>query len=312
LGIPQPALRSINLISCLINTYYRCLEVELLLPNLVNGISFGMILFLIAAGLSIVMGLMGIVNLAHGALYMVGAYVGWTIAVQWQLSFWLAVFVGGLGGALVGLLIERVFLRRLYKQPNEQVLLTYGFVYILSNLCIWVWGGYRRLQFTAPALYGSMDIAGMPFAKDRLVIIAIGIIIAVALWWLQDRTRVGAIVRAGMDDKETTTGLGINLNLVFTAVFILAAFIAGAAGVIGAQLLGAYSWLGTDILLYALIVVVVGGLGSVQGALLGGLIIGLIDTFGKALFPQFAMFTIYLAMIAILLAKPSGLLGRKT
>jgi branched-chain amino acid transport system permease protein len=157
-----------------------------------------------------------------------------------------------------------------------------------------------------------MDIAGMPFAKDRLVIIAIGIIIAVALWWLQDRTRVGAIVRAGMDDKETTTGLGINLNLVFTAVFILAAFIAGAAGVIGAQLLGAYSWLGTDILLYALIVVVVGGLGSVQGALLGGLIIGLIDTFGKALFPQFAMFTIYLAMIVILLAKPSGLLGRKT
>jgi len=284
---------------------------ELVLASLTNGISFGMVLFLIASGLSIVMGLMGIVNLAHGALYMVGAYVGWTIAVQLKLNFWLGVFVGGIAGALAGLLIERAFIRRLYKQPNEQVLLTFGFVYILSNLIIWIWGGHRRLQFTAPALYGSMDVAGMPFAKDRLAIIGIGIIIAVILWWLQEKTRFGAIVRAGMDNKEMTTGLGINLELVFTIVFFLAAFIAGAAGVIGAQLLGAYSWLGTDILLWALIVVVVGGLGSVQGALLGGIAIGLIDTFGKALFPQLAMFTIYLAMIVILLAKPSGLLGRK-
>ncbi len=284
---------------------------ELVLASLVNGISFGMVLFLIASGLSIVLGLMGIVNLAHGALYMVGAYVGWTIAVQWKLSFWLAVIVGGIGGALVGLLIERAFIRRLYKQPNEQVLLTFGFVYILSNLMIWIWGGHRRLLFTAPALYGSMDIAGMPFAKDRLAIIAVGIIIAVALWYLQDKTRIGAIVRAGMDDKEMTTGLGINLEVVVTAVFFLAAFIAGGAGVIGAQILGAYSWLGTDMLLYALIVVVVGGLGSVQGSLLGGITIGLIDTFGKALFPGLAMFTIYLAMIVILLAKPRGLLGRQ-
>jgi len=285
---------------------------ELVLANLVNGISFGMILFLIASGLSIVMGLMGIINLAHGALYMVGAYAGWTIAVQWKMNFALAVIVGGIAGALVGLLIERGFLRRLYKQPNEQVLLTFGFVYILSNLVIWIWGGHRRLQFTAPILYGSMEIAGMPFAKDRLAIIAIGAIIAIALWYLQDKTRIGAIVRAGMDDKEMTTGLGINLEFIFTVVFLFAAFIAGCAGVIGAQLIGAYSWLGTDILLYSLIVVVVGGLGSVQGSLLGGLVIGLIDTFGKALFPQFAMFTIYLAMIVILLVKPSGLLGRKS
>ncbi len=284
---------------------------EFVLANLVNGLSYGMILFLIASGLSIVMGIMGIVNLAHGALYMVGAYVGWTIAVQWELSFWLAVFVGGLGGALVGLFIERIFLRRLYKQPNEQVLLTFGFIYILSNIMIWIWQGHRRLQFTAPALYGSTNIAGMPFAKDRLAIIAIGIIIAIALWWLQDKTRIGAIVRAGMDDKEMAMGLGINLDLVFMFTFLFAAFIAGAAGVIGAQLLGAYSWLGIDILLLALVVVIVGGMGSVQGALLGGILIGLIDTFGKALFPEFSMFTIYLAMIVILLVRPSGLLGRK-
>lgn len=270
-----------------------------------------MILFLIAAGLSIVMGLMGITNLAHGALYMVGAYVGWTIAVQLKMDFWLAVFAGGISGALVGILIYRLFLRRLYKQPNEQVLLTFGFVYILSNIVIWVWQGHRRLQFTAPYLFGSVDIGGMPFAKDRLAIIGIGVLVAVVLWYLQSRTRIGAIIRAGMDNKEITMGLGINLELISALVFFLSAFIAGFAGVVGAQLLGAYSWLGTDILLYALIVVVVGGLGSVQGALLGGLVIGLVDTFGKALFPELAMFTIYFAMIAILLIKPSGLLGRK-
>lgn len=284
---------------------------ETVLPNLVNGISWGMVLFLIASGLSIVMGLMGITNLAHGALYMVGAYVGWTVAVQYKLNFWLAVVAGGVAAAAVGLFIERGFLRSLYKKPNDQVLLTFGFVYILSNIVIWVWGGNRRLQFTDPMLFGSTEIGGLPFGKDRLAIIAVGIIVAVALWWLQDRTRVGAMVRAGMDDKEMTMCLGINLNLVFTGVFLLAAFIAGGAGVIGAQLLGAYSWLGTDILLLALIVVVVGGLGSVQGSLVGGLAIGLIDTFGKALFPQMAMFTIYLAMIVILLVKPSGLLGRE-
>lgn len=284
---------------------------EFFVSNLVNGISFGMILFLIAAGLSIVMGLMGITNLAHGALYMVGAYVGWTIAVQLKMDFWLAVFAGGISGALVGILIYRLFLRRLYKQPNEQVLLTFGFVYILSNIVIWVWQGHRRLQFTAPYLFGSVDIGGMPFAKDRLAIIGIGVLVAVVLWYLQSRTRIGAIIRAGMDNKEITMGLGINLELISALVFFLSAFIAGFAGVVGAQLLGAYSWLGTDILLYALIVVVVGGLGSVQGALLGGLVIGLVDTFGKALFPELAMFTIYFAMIAILLIKPSGLLGRK-
>jgi branched-chain amino acid transport system permease protein len=288
-----------------------CLAVEMFLSNAVNGISFGMVLFLIAAGLSIVMGLMGITNLSHGALYMVGAYVGWTIAVQLKMDFWLAVLAGGVSGAVVGLLIYGLFLRRLYKQPNEQVLLTFGFVYILSNIVIWVWGGHRRLQFTAPYLFGSVDIGGVSFAKDRLAIIGVGVIIAILLWYLQNRTRIGAIIRAGMDNKEITMGLGINLELVSAFVFFLGAFIAGFAGVIGAQLLGAYSWLGTDILLYALIVVVVGGLGSVEGALLAGLVIGLVDTFGKALFPQLAMFTIYFAMIVILLVKPSGLLGRK-
>jgi branched-chain amino acid transport system permease protein len=279
--------------------------------GLLNGISYGMVLFLAGAGMSLVMGVMGITNLAHGALYMVGAYVGWTIAIQYGLSFWLGVLLGGIVSGLCGLMIERIFLRHLYKQPNEQVLLTFGFVYILTNLCIWIWGGRARMQFTSHSLSGLWDIFGIPYSIARIVIILIGLAVGILLWWLQDRTRLGAIVRAGMDDQEMTKGLGINLERVSMFVFFLAAFIAGAAGVIGAQLMGVHSELGLDILLLALVVVIVGGMGSVQGSLLGGVLIGLIDTFGKALFPQLAMFTMYFAMILILIVKPSGLLGRR-
>ena len=284
---------------------------DFFLSNLLNGISYGMILFLIAAGMSIVMGVMGITNLAHGALYMVGAYVGWTVAVKLGLDFWLAAVAGGIAGGLIGLLMERVFLKQLYKQVNEQVLLTYGFVYILTNICIWIWGGRYRLQFTAPYIFGSVDLGDFSFPLTRIVITGLGFIIATSLWYLQNKTRIGAIVRAGMDDKEMIQGLGINLNVVVMLVFFIASFIAGFAGVIGAQLLSTYPGIGLDVLLQALVVIIVGGVGSIQGALLGGLLIGLIDTFGKALFPGLAMFTIYLAMIVVLLFKPSGLLGRK-
>lgn len=284
---------------------------EVFARNLLNGISFGMVLFLAGSGLSVVMGVMGITNLAHGALYMLGGYVGWTVAIHYGMNFWLAVFAGGLVSGLIGLTIERIFLRHLYKQPNEQVLLTFGFVYIITNLCIWIWGGRPRMQFASRALSGFLNIFEMPYPITRLVIIAMGVIVAIVLWWLQDRTRIGAIIRAGMDDKEMTMGLGINLERVSMLVFFLAAFVAGVAGVIGAQIMGVHSILGIDILLIALIVVIVGGMGSVQGALSGGILIGLIDTFGKSLFPQFAMFTMYFAMVVILLVKPSGILGRR-
>lgn len=279
--------------------------------NLLNGLSYGMVLFLLASGLSIVLGLMGIWNLAHAALYMVGGYIGWTIAVQYGLNFWLAVLLGAITAGLIGLGIERGFLRRLYKQLNEQVLLTFGFIYILTNLSLWVWTGRFRVPFTAPALAGSFIIGDITYPIVRFEIIIIGIIIAVGLWWLQDRTRVGAIIRAGMDDKEMTMGLGINLDRVSMFTFLFAAFIAGFAGVIGAQFLGVYSGLGLDMLLPALIVVIVGGMGTIQGALLGAILIGLIDAFGRALFPQFAMFTMYVVMMIILIVKPSGLIGRK-
>jgi len=279
--------------------------------NLLNGVSYGMVLFLIASGMSIVLGAMGITNLAHGAFYMVGAFVGWTVAVKLGATFGLGILAGGLSAGLAGLAMERGLLRHLYKQPNEQVLLTFGFVYILSNVCLWVWGGWPRMPFTAKFLVGSFEIMGRSYPKARIAIILFGLILGVGLWWLQDRTRMGAIVRAGMDDKETTMGLGINLELAFAVIFFISSFIAGAAGVIGAQMLGVRTDLGMEVLLLALIVIIVGGVGSIQGALLGGILIGVIDAFGKALFPQMAMFTMYLTMIIVLIVRPTGLLGRK-
>jgi branched-chain amino acid transport system permease protein len=279
--------------------------------TLLNGIAFGTVLFLVASGLSLVLGVMGILNLAHGALYMVGAFVGWTVAIRYGLNFWLAVLAGGLTAGLVGLVLELRFLRHLHKQFNEQVLLTVGFIYILTNLSLWIWGGNPRAPFTAPFLHGSLKIFGSPYPIARIAIIIIGILVVIFLWWLLEKTRTGSIVRAGMDHKDMTLGLGINYTLVASAVFCLGAFMAGCAGVIGAQFLGATLNLSTDVLLLALAVVVIGGMGSVQGTLLGGVLIGIVDAFSKALLPGIAMYAPYIAMITILLVKPSGLLGRK-
>lgn len=284
---------------------------EQFIINLLNGLSYGMVLFMIASGMSVVMGAMNIINLAHGVLYMIGGYVGWTIAVKFGAPFVLGLLAGGLAAGFTGLMLERGFLRHLYKQPNEQVLLTFGFVYILTNLSLWVWGGWPRMPFTAKFLSGSFEILGRAYPKARMATIIIGLVMAIVLWWLQDKTRVGSMVRAGMDNKEMAMGLGINMERVFALVFFVASFIAGLGGVLGAQLLGVYNALGLEILLLALIVVIVGGVGSVQGALLGGILIGVIDAFGRALFPKLAMFTMYFTMIIILLVRPSGLLGRR-
>ena len=285
---------------------------DILVLGALTGISFGMVLFLLTIGLSITLGLMGIVNLAHGVLFMVGGFVGFTVAVIYGLNYWLAVLLGGLAAGLIGLGIERGFLRFQYKQANEQVMLTIGFIYILTNLSQWVWGGEFRAPFTAPFLSGSINIIGWQYPIYRLFTIGIGLVLCVVLWWLQEKTKVGAIVRAGMDNREMIVGLGINLERVNYIVFFLGAFIAGVAGVIGAQLLGVKLGMGWDILLFAMIVLVIGGIGSIQGALAGALVIGIIDAFGKALFPDLAMFLMYSVMIIVLLVRPSGLLPRGT
>ena len=275
-----------------------------------NGVSFGTVLFLLASGLSLTLGLMRILNMAHGALYMVGAYVGWSLVVHYGLNFWLASLTAGIVSGVIGLAIERGFLRKLHHELNDQILLTLGFVYILTNACQWIWGPMARPPFTSPMLSGSVQIAGWDYPRARVAIIAVGVVLAIGLWWLQDKTRMGAVVRAGIDDEEMAEGMGVRIERVYAVVFFLGAFVAGASGVIGAQLLGVNLDLSFDILLLAIVVVIIGGMGSVQGALVGGILIGLIDSLGTVLFPDFAMFMIYLAMIIVLLIRPSGLLGR--
>lgn len=278
--------------------------------TLLNGISFGFILFLVAMGLSLVLGTMGILNLAHGAFYMIGGYVGLEIAGL-GVNFWLAALAGGLAAVLVGLVIERGFLSRLHKLLNEQVLLTLGFVYILGNISLWIWGAWGKMGTVPSILSGSMSIGNLAFPVYRIAIIFIGLVFAAGLWWFQDKTRIGAIVRAGMDNKAITMALGVNYGLIATLVFVLGIFIAGVAGFLGAPILGINPGTSMEALTFALIVVIVGGMGSMQGTLVGGIVIGLVDAIGKALLPEFAMYTIYLAMIIVLLLRPSGLLARR-
>ncbi len=283
---------------------------EIWVVNSLNGISFGMILFLLATGLSLTLGVMGILNLTHGALFMVGGFVGWTVVTMGG-NFWLAALLGGITSGLIGLMIERAFLQRLYKLLDEQVLLTLGLIYILGNVILWIYGGHGRVAATPSLLAFSIGIGDYSFPAYRLGIIGIGAVAFIGLWWLMEKTRAGAIIRAGMDNKEMTGGLGLNYGLVCSAVFALGSFAGGFAGAVATPVIGVAFYMSMDYLLYALIVVVIGGAGSVTGTLVGALLIGLIDAFGKALIPDFAMFTMYVALIIILLVKPTGLLGRK-
>lgn len=280
------------------------------LSVLLIGISFGLILFLLAAGLSLTMGLMRILNLAHGALYMVGAYVG-LAAAKYTGNFLIGLLAGAASAGLIGLILETAFLRRLFKQEESQVLLTIGFIYILTNLIQWVWGTYA-LSGIVPAIFsGSVPIGSVDFPVFRFFIIAFGVIMALLLWLFQEKTKIGAAVRAGMDNREVAGALGINLKVIFTGIFTLGALVAGLCGLMGAPLTGVNLGIGWNVLLLALIVVVVGGSGSIQGALLGGLLIGLLNAFGTAYFPNFAYFIVYIALILILILRPSGLLGRR-
>ncbi|MDR1573465.1 MAG: ABC transporter permease [Clostridiales Family XIII bacterium] len=275
------------------------------------GLSYGLILFLLAAGLTLTMGLMRVINMSHGAMFMIAGYFG--VWAYTQTGSWLfAVVAAGALAAVLGLLLETVFLRRLYDNPANQVLLTIGFINILNNIAQWIWGGFPA-SVPIPKLFNfSVTIGNIGIPAFRFFVIGFGVVTAVLLWILQDKTRIGAMVRAGMDNREVASALGMNNKMLFTGVFVLGSLIAGVTSMIGGTQTGLNMNTGWNVLLSSIIVVVIGGTGSVQGALLGGIIIGLIDSFGKAYFPNFASLLIYLVLIVVLLIKPSGLLGRKT
>ena len=275
-----------------------------------NGLSYGVLLFLLSVGLTLIFGMLDIVNLAHGSFYMLGAYAGLAFIAATD-SFWLALALAPLVVGGLGALIERSCLRPLYRRPPlDQVLLTFGFIYFFEDLVKWTWGGRIR-SIPSPDLFSaSVTVFGATVPSYRLFVIVFGLGVAVVLWLLIERTRLGAIVRAGVFDAEMTAGMGINIDRVFTAVFAGGAALAGLSGVIAGPIQSAYPPMGASILIPALIVVVVGGLGSLKGSLAGSLIIGQAETFGKAWLPGGSMLIIYVVMALILLFRPQGLFGR--
>jgi branched-chain amino acid transport system permease protein len=284
---------------------------DILAVGILGGMSYGVVLFLIATGLSLVLGLMGIVNVAHGALFMTGAYFGLTVA-KLTGNLILGILAGAILAGIVSLIIDRLFLCQLYKQQLEQILVTFGFVYIITNLHLWIYGAWPKSAFVPQILSGSITIGRFNFPVHRLTVIIIGGALCVGLWWLQEKTKVGAKVRAGMDDAEMVSGVGINLTPINIGAFCLGAFLAGFAGVVGAPVLGGVNLnTGTDIFFVAIAVCIVGGVGSVQGALVGAVLIGITTTLVSTYFPVLAMFVTYILMVLILIIKPSGLLGRK-
>jgi branched-chain amino acid transport system permease protein len=275
-----------------------------------NGLSYAFILFLLAAGFSLTFGVMGVLNLAHGALFMLGAYIG--LAVVGRLdAFWFGVVVAALGLAAIGFALYYFFLRHLYNHPPEQGVLTIGIALIVANIVLWIWGPFAQMGLTPPRLTGVIHVGDLAFPIYRVFIVGVGLVVLGVLWWMQDKTRWGAIIRAGMDNKDMTVSLGINYGLVSTLIFVLGIALAGAAGFLGTPILGAYPSMGDNLLLLTLVVVIVGGTGYIQGTMLGALIIGVLDTFGKAYFPSAALFTSYVIFVIVLLVRPSGLIGRK-
>lgn len=276
-----------------------------------NSMALAGVLFILSAGFSLIFGLMRIANLSHGAYFMLGAYIGLTLLNR-GVNFWLAALGAGLAIALLGGAIERFILRRLAGRTLSQVLATLGIAFIIADACLWIWTGDPMPMSGPASLRGTVPVLGTSFPLYRLGVIALACLVAVGLWLLVERTRIGAMIRAGVDDLEMARAVGIPVKALFTAVFCLGAGLAGFGGVIAGPILSVYPGLDADMLPLALVVVILGGVGSLLGAFVGSIVIGFIYTFGQALLPDLAYVILFLPMVIILVARPRGLFGRVT
>jgi branched-chain amino acid transport system permease protein len=280
------------------------------LIQIFNGLSYGALLFLVASGLSLIFGVMRIVNLSHGSYFLLGGYVALSV-IEATGSWLLAIPVAALAIAVVGLLVERVFLRSLGSTPLRQVLLTVGFAFLFQQAALDIWGGDQQDIVPPDALTQSIALGGLFFPLYRVFMIALAVVIGVSLWLIMERTRLGAAVRATVDDAQMAAGVGVDTSRISMLVFALGAFLAALGGVIGGAFLGIYPGLDFEMLPIAFAVVIIGGMGSLGGAAIGALLVGLADNFGKALFPEISYFTLYAPMALILAVKPTGLFGRE-
>jgi len=274
-----------------------------------NGISYGALLFLVGSGLSLIFGVMRIVNLAHGSYFLLGGYVA--LSVIWATGSWLlAIPVAAATIAVLGLVMERVFLRPLGFDPLRQVLLTVGFAFLFQQAALDIWGG-NNMDINPPeALTRSIVVAGIYLPLYRVFMIGMALATGTSLWLVMEKTRMGAAIRATVDDAQMARGVGIDTNRISMFIFALGAFLAALGGVIGGAFLGIFPGLDFEMLPLAFAVVIIGGMGSLGGAAIGALLVGLADNFGKALFPELSYFTLYAPMVLILAVKPTGLFGR--
>lgn len=286
--------------------------ISILPIQILHGLVYGMLLFLLASGLTLIFGMMGVLNFAHGALYMIGAYFSFSVLL-WTGQFWLSLIIAPVLVALVGLLIERVFLRKVHVYGHvAELLVTFGIAFILEDVVMILWGS-EPLKIEIPAiLAGSLSMFGDTYPTYRLFILVVSLLVFVFLSLILTKTRAGIIVRAAVDNKEMVGALGFNVPLIFLLLFGVGAWLAGLAGVIGGPYLMTHPGMGAVILVDLFVVVVLGGLGSIRGALLAAILIGEIQSFGVLFLPQFALFFQYLLLAAVLILKPEGLLGEKT
>jgi len=298
----------------------------LIIEQILNGLQLGVTLFLMSAGLTLIFGIMQVINLAHGSFYMIGAYVGATVTAR-SGSFLLGLLAALPAAALVGMLVEAIVLRRLYKKDHvDQVLATFGLIMFFNELTRIIWGRQPLFMDVPAWLSGTVEIIpGIPYPSYRIAVIGVGLLVALFLYLMFAHTRIGMQIRAGASNREMAGALGINIKLIYTLVFGLGTLLAGLAGMMAGPILAVEAGMGESILILTFVVIVIGGIGSVRGAFVGALLVGMVDTLGRAFMPAFfrlflptahadgvaasiASMSIYILMAIILVWRPKGLL----
>ncbi|PRC93715.1 branched-chain amino acid ABC transporter permease [Solimicrobium silvestre] len=280
------------------------------LLQIANGIGIGMLYFLLGVGLSIVFGLLRFVNFSHGAFFLLGAYVSFELG-QLGLDFWWSLLLAPILVGAFAWLIEKCVLRHIYPLPHHfHILFTVGLALVIQEAVIWYWGPLGNNIAPPELLQGVVILGDFIYPAYRLFVIGFTAVMALLLWWVLEKTRLGSIVRAGSESTEMVSLLGININRIFSLVFALGAFTAGLAGALAAPIRGAEPFMGIEALGIAFVVVVIGGLGSFSGALVAGLLVGIMQSLMSTIWSEGAFLTIYIAMAAVMLLRPNGLLGR--
>jgi branched-chain amino acid transport system permease protein len=284
------------------------MDFSLFLLQLLNSVQYGLLLFMLAAGLTLIFGIMGVVNLAHGSFYMLGAYLAWSLSSLFG-SLTVAILLGSVLAVAFGLLLERLLFRHFYQRDHlDQVLLTFGLIYVFEEMRSILWGDDVHGVNIPATLGASIPLTeNLSYPVYRLFMSGVCIALALALYFLISRTRLGMKIRAGAFNHDMTEALGINIKRIHAIVFAIGVGLATIAGMIAAPVSSVYPNMGSQVLIMCFVVVVIGGIGSVRGALISALLVGTVDTFGKVLLPQVAGMLVYMLMAAVLLWKPEGL-----